>query len=140
MTDILTFSIYIIVFAVAVSGIYTFFSRKRPSTQITAANTIQLFYFYSILFVSLLIIINGILLIVNFILDGFLPNGMVDSNQLGAATGFSFVIVGIPLWIFHWRQINRQVNETEYSKTSKFYYFIAYQTYLSHLSFNVKMF
>ena len=140
MTDILTFSIYIIVFAVAVSGIYTFFSRKRASTQITVANTIQLFYFYSILFVSLLIIINGILLIANFILDEFLPNGMIDSNQLGAATGFSFVIVGIPLWIFHWRQINRQVNETEYSKTSplqQFYFYLILSVAIASISKNL---
>ena len=119
MMGLLSFSAYIIVFSVVISGLYIFFSRRRISAQNdSATNTIQRFYFYAVIFISLLMTINGVLLLTGFIFDGFGTRAISNPNPLQAATGLTFVIVGIPLWGFHWRHINHRVNNYSSDRNS----------------------
>ena len=72
MMGVLSFSVYIIVFSIVISGLYAFFSRRRlPMRNDNASNTIQRVYFYVVTFGSLLMMINGVILLTDFTFDGF---------------------------------------------------------------------
>ncbi len=141
MIGLLSFAAYTIVFSVVISGLYTFFSKRRLSTQSdSATNTIQRFYFYVVILISLLMTINGVLLLTGFIFDGFGTREISNPNPLQAATGLTFVIVGIPLWVFHWRHINHRVNNSPADRNSalrQFYFYLVLSIGIASIAKNL---
>lgn len=141
MMGILSFSVYIIVFSIVISGLYAFFSRRRlPMRNDNASNTIQRVYFYVVTFVSLLMIINGIILLTDFIFDGFSQGEIGNPNPLQAATGLTFIIVGIPLWGFHWRHINHRVDANLLDQNSplrQFYFYLVLSIGIASIAKNL---
>ena len=78
-------------------------------------NTTKRLYFYGVSFVTLVVAANGVVLLVQFLIEQVTQSTIAGwDNQ--ASLGLSMVIVGAPLWVLHWhytqRQTARQPDET----------------------------
>ncbi len=69
------------------------------------------FYFYSISFIALMMLANGVMLIVMTLLDEVSGGPMLSKSTTKLASGLSLVVVGLPLWGIHWRFVQRTVSE-----------------------------
>ena len=93
--------------------------RRRMSVQQheheddAGIGTVRRLYLYFVSFISLMMTANGVVIIIQFILEagaGDVGAVLLDSTtQL--ATGASLLIVGAPIWYFHWRLVQRAVAE-----------------------------
>lgn len=73
--------------------------------------TVRRLYFYIVAFVSLMMTASGIVMLIEFVLDGIAGGAALSSSTTGIAAGVSLLVVGAPLWYFHWRYIQRAVAE-----------------------------
>ena len=78
-------------------------------------NTTKRLYFYGVSFVTLVVAANGVVLLVQFLIEQVTQSTIAGwDNQ--ASLGLSMVIVGAPLWVLHWhytqRQATKQSDET----------------------------
>ena len=71
--------------------------------------TVRRLYFYVVAFVSLMMTASGIVLLVQFVLDSVTGDNLISDSTTRLAGGISLLIVGAPLWYFHWRYIQRTV-------------------------------
>ena len=70
-------------------------------------NTTKRLYFYGVSFVTLVVAVNGIVLLIQFLIELFTQSAIAGwDNQ--ASLGLSMVIVGVPLWVLHWQYAQRQ--------------------------------
>ena len=93
--------------------------RRRMSVQQheheddAGIGTVRRLYLYFVSFISLMMTANGVVIIIQFIFEagaGDVGAVLLDSTtQL--ATGASLLIVGAPIWYFHWRLVQRAVAE-----------------------------
>ena len=91
--------------------------RRRASASESAPDpnadlgigTVRRLYFYIVSFVALMMTVNGIVFLVQFILDSIFGGDVISDSTVRLAGGVSLVIVGSPLWYFHWRYIQRAV-------------------------------
>ena len=75
----------------------------------TGIGTVRRLYFYVVAFVSLMMSASGLVMLIEFILDGIAGGAVLSGSNTGLAAGASLLIVGAPLWFFHWRYIRRVV-------------------------------
>ena len=73
--------------------------------------TVRRLYFYVVAFVSLMMTASGIVLLIQFILDSIVGGALISESNTRLAAGVSLLIVGAPLWFFHWRYIQHAVVE-----------------------------
>ena len=76
----------------------------------TNVSTTKRLYFYLLSFAALLVAANGLILLLNFILDRLSRQVIVSSaisEQLGLS--LALLLVGSALWVPHWAYIQRQV-------------------------------
>ncbi|MXY45552.1 MAG: hypothetical protein F4Y44_00935 [Chloroflexi bacterium] len=73
--------------------------------------TVRRLYFYVVAFVSLMMTASGIVLLIEFVLEGIAGGAVLSGSNTDLAAGVSLLIVGAPLWYFHWRYIQRVVVE-----------------------------
>jgi hypothetical protein len=66
-------------------------------------------YFYTAAFVSLMMATNGVMVIGFDLLDKLFDGNSISNSSTRLAWGLALVIIGIPLWAFHWRAITRHV-------------------------------
>ena len=91
--------------------------RRRASTNSqenepdTGIGTVRRLYFYFVAFVSLMMSATGIVLLIQFILDSIAGGAVISDSTTRLAAGVSLLMVGAPLWFFHWRYIQRVVAE-----------------------------
>ena len=91
--------------------------RRRASESTPDADddpgigTVRRLYFYVVAFVSLMMSASGIVLLIQVILDSIFGGDVISDSTTRLAGGVSLVIVGAPLWFFHWRYIQRTVVE-----------------------------
>ena len=91
--------------------------RRRASEhaqggeQDSGIGTVRRLYFYIVAFVSLMMAASGTVMLVEFILDGIAGGAVLSGSNTGLAAGVSLLIVGAPLWFFHWRYIQRAIAE-----------------------------
>lgn len=108
--------------------------RRRASEQApeddtdTGIGTVRRLYFYVVAFVSLMMTASGIVMLIQFILDSIVGGALISESNTRLAAGVSLLIVGTPLWFFHWRYIQRAVVEQPVETLSilrKLYIYIA---------------
>ena len=75
-------------------------------------------YFYVVSLVALMMAVNGLVQIVRFLLDSQFGPDVITTSSTGLAVGVSLIIVGFPLWAFHWRLIQRHVAELPVERRS----------------------
>lgn len=91
--------------------------RRRAAEHVSnddthpGIGTIRRLYFYFVAFVSLMMAASGIVLLIQFILDSVAGSDVISDSNTRLAAGASLLIVGAPLWYFHWRYIQRTVAE-----------------------------
>ena len=73
--------------------------------------TVRRLYFYIVAFVSLMMTATGVVMLIQFILDSIVGGAVISDSTVRLAAGVSLLIVGAPLWFFHWRYIQRAVAE-----------------------------
>lgn len=87
--------------------------RRRASSQSqdiepdTGIGTLRRLYFYFVAFVSLMMAATGIVLLIQFLLGSIAGGDVISGSTTRVAGGVSLLIVGVPLWFFHWRYIQR---------------------------------
>ena len=65
-------------------------------------------YFYAVSFASLMMAGNGIVLMLHYAIEAVFGGAVIYSSQTDLAVGMSLTLVGLPLWAFHWRVVQRQ--------------------------------
>ena len=73
--------------------------------------TVRRLYFYSVSFVALMMAANGVVQILQYLLEALSGDDVVSQSQTRLAVGMSLTLVGLPLWFFHWRMVQRYVGE-----------------------------
>ena len=68
-------------------------------------------YFYVVSFASLMMWVNGAALVGQFVLDAVFGGDVAISSDTGLAAGASILVVGLPLWAFHWRYVQRAADD-----------------------------
>ena len=97
--------------------IYGIVWRRRASENTqdaepdTGIGTVRRLYFYVVAFVSLMMTASGIVLLLQFVLDSIAGGDVISDSTVRLAAGVSLLIMGAPLWHFHWRYIQRTVAE-----------------------------
>ena len=71
------------------------------------AVSVRRFYFYLVALVGLLVGVGGVYYIVQFALEGVFGDLVIASSREPLAIGLSLAIVGLAVWGFHWRHIQR---------------------------------
>ncbi len=85
-------------------------------------------YFYVVSFAALMMWVNGAALVGQFILDAVFVGDVAISSDTGLAAGASILVVGLPLWAFHWRYVQRAAGNAAAERGSlirKFYLYAA---------------
>ncbi|MDP7578768.1 MAG: DUF5671 domain-containing protein [SAR202 cluster bacterium] len=93
-------------------GIVALTRRTRGLGEIDRGiGTVRRLYFYIVSIVALMMAANGMALVVGFLLDSLIGPATLTGTSVRLATGLSLTVVGIPLWVIHWRIVVRQVVE-----------------------------
>ncbi|MCH7800921.1 MAG: hypothetical protein IIC24_05165, partial [Chloroflexi bacterium] len=82
--------------------------RRRPRVD-TGIGTVRRLYFYLVSFVTLMMAANGVMLIGLDLLDRLFVGTAVSTSTTKLAWGLALIIIGLPLWAFHWRAMTRHV-------------------------------
>ena len=72
--------------------------------------TVRRLYFYAVSFVALVVAANGLVQIERFVLEGIFGGDVLSPSRSGLAIGISLAIVGLPIWGFHWRLVQRHIS------------------------------
>lgn len=88
-------------------GIIVWLRRAKGSAVQDGGGIVRRIYFYVVAFASLMMWVNGVVLLAQFTLDGIFGGALLSASNTGIAAGVSLTIVGLPLWAFHWRSIQR---------------------------------
>ncbi len=85
--------------------------HAREEDTDSGIGTVRRLYFYVVAFVSLMMTASGVVLLLQFVLDSITGDNLISDSTTRLAAGASLLIVGAPLWYFHWRYIQRTVVE-----------------------------
>jgi hypothetical protein len=111
MLGIIPYLIMLIVIGLIIYGVVSWRKREQVTEVDPGIGTVRRLYFYTVSFVSLMMAVNGVILMLRFVLRGIFEGAAVSSNNAALASGVSLIIVGLPLWVFHWRLIQRYVTQ-----------------------------
>lgn len=104
--------IFLALVAAIVYGIVSLTRRRHGFAEVDPGiGTVRRLYFYGVLFVALMMAASGVMEIVRFLLDDVFGGAVLSPSKNRLAIGLSLTIVGLPLWGFHWRVIQRHVKE-----------------------------
>ena len=101
--EFLIIFIPIIIIAAVIYGIIAWRRRESEPEIDPGIGTIRRIYFYVVSFASLMMAVNGVVLLVRFVLEGVFGAAEIASSSTPLAIGASLTIVGLPLWLFHWQ-------------------------------------
>ena len=116
--------------AIIAAVVYVIVQRRRRDTSEMVdpgIGTVRRLYFYTVSFVALMMAANGLVQIAQYVLEALFGGDVISESQTRLAIGASLTIVGLPLWVFHWRLIQRHVGELPVEKRSlirKFYIYL----------------
>ena len=71
-------------------------------------NTTKRLYFYGVSFVTLVVAANGVVLLVQFLIELITQRAIAGGDDSQASLGLAMVVVGAPLWVVHWQYTQRQ--------------------------------
>ena len=105
-----------------VALVYFIVQRRRrtdPFEQVDPGiGTARRIYFYLVSFVALLMAGNGVVQIVQYLLESLFGADVLSPSTTRLAVGASLTIVGLPLWLVHWRIVQRHVGELPVERRS----------------------
>ena len=105
-----------------VAAVYVIVQRRRrtdPFEQVDPGiGTARRVYFYVVSFVALMMAANGVVQIVQYLLESLFGSDVLSPSQTRLAVGASLAIVGLPLWLVQWRIVQRHVGELPVERRS----------------------
>ncbi len=111
MLGIIPFLVLLIIIGLIIYGVVSWRKREQVTEVDPGIGTVRRLYFYTVSFISLMMAVNGVILMLWFVLRGIFEGAAVSSNNAALAGGTSLIIVGLPLWVFHWRLIQRYITQ-----------------------------
>ena len=112
---IFAFLAQILVIALLIWGIAAWRQRAKRTAADGDGEQIRAgarrLYFYVVSFASLMMWVNGAALVGQFVLDAVFGGDVAISSDTGLAAGASILVVGLPLWAFHWRYVQRAAGD-----------------------------
>lgn len=118
----------LIVIGGIVYGIYIW-RRERPGSEPDAGlGTPKRVYFYSISIIGLGMLLGGVTIVLIRLFDALRGEPVLSDSTALLASGLALVIVGLPLWGFHWRFIQRSARALPGERSSilrRLYIFVA---------------
>ena len=100
-------------FPIAIIGaiVYAIVQWRRRQAPLEPVDpgigTVRRLYFYAVSFVALMVAANGLVQIERYVLEGLFGGDVLSPSRSGLAIGISLAIVGLPIWGFHWRMVQR---------------------------------
>lgn len=88
-------------------GIIVWLRRAKGNASEDVGGIVRRIYFYVVAFASLMMWVNGVVLLAQFALDSIFGGALIAASNTGIAAGIALTVVGLPLWAFHWRSIQR---------------------------------
>ena len=73
--------------------------------------TLKRVYYYGLSFVALMVTASGVILLLDFILDGLFGPRVLSGGETKLALGLALALVGAPIWFFHWRLADRAIQQ-----------------------------
>ncbi|MBI4287721.1 MAG: hypothetical protein HY671_04730 [Chloroflexi bacterium] len=127
-----------VVLLIAIIVVFVVTAYKEGKTSVS---TTKRLYFYLLSFAALLVAANGLILLLNFVMNGLFRKviaGGATPQQL--ALSVAFLTVGGALWATHWTYIRRQVTRSPSERESSLrklyiYAFLFVSLALSVISF-----
>ncbi len=101
--------IQLAVIGAIVYGVFLWRRRTVDSGPDTGIGTPRRFYFYSISFIALMLLVSGVLTVLMSLLDELFGEPVIRGATTRVATGLALTIVGMPLWGIHWRFVQNRV-------------------------------
>lgn len=111
LAGFLPYLVVLIVIGVLIYGVMAWRRRENVPEVDPGIGTVRRVYFYIVAFAALMMTANGVVLLVRYVLDGLFGGPVVSSSSGWLAGGVSLTVVGLPLWAFHWRLIQRYLGE-----------------------------
>ena len=118
MTDLLSYTPFLLVIAITIAAIYKFFTFKRPQSTDSGDKVYRRLYFYIISFITLGMTALGIILLIQSLLEMIFSQSIVSAQNEKVALGISLSLVGLPIWIFHWRIVAKELKNDISTKNS----------------------
>lgn len=97
------------------------------------------FYFYSISFIALMLLVSGVTMVLMTLLDELFGGPVIRGSTTRLATGLALTIVGLPLWGFHWRFVQQKVDEQPSERRSilrRLYLYVSMGVAICFLAYN----
>lgn len=118
MTDLLSFTPFLLVIAITIASIYKFFAFKTTQSTDSGGKVSRSLYFYVISFITLGMTTFGIILLIQSLLEMTFSQTIVSGPNERIALGLALSLVGLPIWIFHWRIVSKELKNDTSTKNS----------------------
>ena len=111
MTDLLSFTPFLLVIAITIAAIYKFLSFRTSQSTDYGDKVSRSLYFYVISFITLGMTTFGIILLIQSLLENTFSQTIVSAPNEMIALGLSLSLVGLPIWVFHWRIVSKELKK-----------------------------
>ena len=128
------------VIGAVIHGSFIWRRRTVGAGRDRGIGTPRRFYFYSISFIALMLLVSGVTMVLMSLLDELFGEPVVRNATTRLATGLALTIVGVPLWAFHWRFAQRSTTTHPAERRSilrKLYLYVTAGVALAFLAYNV---
>ena len=92
-----------------VAAVVWFFTRRSGSQEDPGIGTLKRLYFYGLSFVAMMVAASGAALLVDYGADRAVTITIFSQGESQLAMGLAMFIVGIPVWLVHWRMVQRSL-------------------------------
>jgi len=134
-------SIVVIIWILIIVGMLSLIFRRRLGVFYSP----RILYFYTMSFISLLALCNGIAILISLLLDiARIPKSPLPLEiRRTIAQCLSLIIVAFPIWLFHWRKVSRRLilaqdeieRKSEILSYQQYHYFVLGLSSLAMLVF-----
>ncbi len=131
--------IQLAVIGAIIYGVFVWRRKAAAAGPDVGIGTPRRFYFYSISFIALMLLVSGVTMVLMALLDELFGEPVIRGTTTRLATGLALTIVGLPLWGIHWRFIRQKVVEQPSELRSilrRLYLYVSMGVALGFLAFN----
>ena len=134
--------VFLAIVGASVYAVFVWRNMERRDDPDPGIGTPRRVYFYFAAFVGLMMAASGANVIVSTVLDALFGPSGADDYTTSLASGLSLTVVGLPVWLFHWRFVQRAAARAAADRRSIFrnlYIYTALGVALSLIGFSAFM-
>ena len=139
---LITWFVFLAIVGASVYAVFVWRNMERRDDPDPGIGTPRRVYFYFAAFVGLMMTASGANVIVSTVLDALFGANGADDYTTSLASGLSLTVVGLPVWLFHWRFVQRAAARAAADRRSIFrnlYIYTALGVALSLIGFSALM-